>query len=179
MCVYSGIVPKELGLIPSKERSRRVQCCWCSEPGNLHASTFPACYSLSPFHARLGSSLLSWGELPLAAGLLCVCFVSKARHRSTELGNQEVSALCSHYTTPVFPRGECSMLLPKTAAPSCLVLNLPLEIDSIHPCTDPVVGSHTGVVSLDHSVLLMQNEYGTTWDVLRMISVPSGISVGQ
>lgn len=72
------------------------------------------------------------------------------------------------------------MMLPKTAAPSSLVLNLPLEINSIHPCTDPVVGSHTGAVALDHSVLLiMQNKYGTTCNILRMISVPSGISVGQ
>lgn len=73
MCVYSGIFPKELDLIPSKERNRRVLSSWHSVIGNLHTSTFPACYCLSPCHAYLGSVLLSWGKLPLAASLLCVC----------------------------------------------------------------------------------------------------------
>lgn len=71
-------------------------------------------------------------------------------------------------------------VLPKTAAPSYLVLSLPLKIKSSHPCTDPIVGSHAGVVTLDHSVILIvQNGHRTTCCILRRISVPSGIFVGQ
>lgn len=179
MYVYSGIVPKELDLIPSKERNRRVLSCQCSELENLHASTFPACYSLSPFHARLGSSVLSWGELPLAAGLLCVLCL---QNRAQKYGIRRSGGFCT-----VQPLNHTSVsmwwvqyMLPKTAAPSYLVLNLSLKIKSSHPCTNPVVGSHAGVVTLDHSVILIvQHEHRTLCCILRMISVPSGISVGQ
>lgn len=118
MCVYSGIVPKELDLIPSKERNRGVVSCWCSELGNLHAGTFPACSALSPF-------MLVWALTALMgqAAISCRPFVCVLclQSRAQKYGIRRSGGFCT--VQPLNQSHQCFHMVSAAALKSCSFLS--------------------------------------------------------